>query len=118
IAAITSRALLGLRSAYFLMATVALNGLVGEATVVFDGLTGGPHGIIVAPWVRGTPTHVYLVFYYAMAAAVVVIGTVSIIIRRSRLGVGLMAIKGNEDAADAFGVPTQRYKTAVWITTA
>jgi branched-chain amino acid transport system permease protein len=41
-----------------------------------------------------------------------------VLLRRSRLGYGLLAIKGNEDAALMLGVPTFRYKAVAWAASA
>jgi branched-chain amino acid transport system permease protein len=114
-ALLVARAMLGLRGSYFLMATVALNALTLEIAVVARDLTGGSLGLRVPPLVVGTPAHVYQVFYFLFLAVVAIASVVLLYLRRSKHGFGMLAIRGNEDAAEALGVPTFRYKTLAWV---
>lgn len=115
---VASRAMLSLRGSYFLMATVALNFAVYELTLVSRDLTNGARGLTLAPVVSGTPQFVYTVFFYSFLAIVVISSVVLLLLRRSRLGHGLLAIKGNEDAALMLGVPDFRYKASAWAISA
>lgn len=115
---VAARAMLSLRGSYFLMATVALNFAVLELTLVSRGLTNGARGLTLAPVVSGSPQFVYSVFFYSFLAIVVASSIVLVLIRRSRLGHGLLAIKGNEDAALMLGVPGFRYKSTAWAISA
>ena len=117
-ALIVARAMLGLRGSYFLMATVALNGLTLEIAIVARDLTGGTLGLRAPALVIGTPVEVYRAFYYFFLGLVVVSSVALLVLRRSRMGFGMLAIRGNEDAAEALGVPTFRYKTLAWVTSA
>lgn len=49
-------------------------------------------------------------YYYVILAFLVVVTLVSLVIKQSRLGLHLFAIRDNEAAATAIGIPTFRYK--------
>jgi branched-chain amino acid transport system permease protein len=117
-ALVASRAMLSLRGSYFLMATVALNFLTLELIVVLRGITRGARGVTVPPLVTGDPSTVYDTFYFLFLGLLGVAAVVLLVVRRSRLGLGLLAIKGNEDAAMMLGVPTFRYKAVAWALSA
>ena len=117
-ALLAARAMLGLRGSYFLMATVALNGLTLEVAIVARDLTGGTLGLRAPALLIGTPAEVYQAFYFIFLGLVAVSTVVLLTMRRSKLGFGLLAIRGNEDAAEALGVPTFRYKTIAWTASA
>jgi branched-chain amino acid transport system permease protein len=51
-----------------------------------------------------------LPYYYVILAFLIVVTAVSLIIKQSRLGLYLFAIRENEDAAAAVGIPTYQYK--------
>jgi branched-chain amino acid transport system permease protein len=113
-----ARAMLSLRGSYFLMATVALNFAMLELTMVARDLTNGPQGITLPPVVEGSPQFVYSVFYYVFLGVVALSSVGLVLLRRSRLGYGLLALKGNEDAARMIGIPTFRYKSIAWAASA
>lgn len=113
-----SRAMLSLRGSYFLMATVALNFAMLEFIQVTRVITNGPQGLTLPPVVTGSPQFVYTVFYFIFLAVLGLSSVVLVLLRRSRLGYGLLAIKGNEDAAMMLGVPTFWYKAAAWAASA
>lgn len=52
-------------------------------------------------------------YYYIIITLVVLVIAVTHVMTRSRIGYYLKAIKGDEDAAEALGVDTARYKTIV-----
>ncbi|MFC7134702.1 MULTISPECIES: branched-chain amino acid ABC transporter permease [Salinibaculum] len=51
-----------------------------------------------------------LPYYYVILAFLAVVTLVAVAIRRSRVGLYLFAIRDDEDAASAVGIPTTRYK--------
>ncbi len=118
LAIIAARAMLSLRGSYFLMATVALNFAMLELVLTARGVTNGPQGLTLAPVVSGSPHFVYTFFYMLFLAVLAGAALVLLLMRRSRLGYGLLAIKGNEDAALMLGVPTFRYKAIAWAASA
>lgn len=118
LALVASPAMFALRGSHFLMGTVALNALMLEVALVLRDVTGGPLGLSVPAWVTGTPSEVYAVFYYAFVILFALSAVTLFLLRRSKLGFGLLAIRGNEDAAESFGVPTFAYKTSAWALSA
>lgn len=117
-ALLVARAMLSLRGAYFLMATVALNGLVQQVAVVSDGLTHGPRGLNVPALVTGDSQLVYSSYLWMFMGLAAVCALVLVGLRRTRMGFGMLAIRGNESAAEALGIPTFRYKTIAWVLSA
>jgi branched-chain amino acid transport system permease protein len=82
-----------------------------------SGLTGGGAGLSfpVPPWsgdFYNTP------FYYAMVVIALLALGVSWLIRRSKFGLGLLAIRDDEDKALAVGVPARAYKLTAFIISA
>lgn len=118
VSVIAARAMLSLRGSYFLMATVALNFAVLELTQVSREVTNGPQGLTLAPVVTGSPQFVYQVFYFLFLGTLLASSLLLFFLRRSRLGYGLLAIKGNEDAALMLGIPAFRYKALAWAASA
>jgi branched-chain amino acid transport system permease protein len=115
---LASRAMLSLRGSYFLMATVALNAATLEFVSVAKGITHGPLGVTLPPLVVGSPETVYRTFYALFIGLLVAACIALVLVRRSRLGYGLLSIKGNEDAAEMLGVPTFPYKAVAWAISA
>jgi branched-chain amino acid transport system permease protein len=101
---------LRLRGAFFSIATLALS-IVLQTLVVNWSYVGGARGAYVirpdSVWLIGDYTH-YL-FLLMLALAVLTIATARGI-ERSRLGYGFAAIRDDEIAAEACGVPTLRLK--------
>lgn len=113
-----SRAMLSLRGSYFLMATVALNFARLELVMVARDITNGPRGLTLDPVVSGSPQTVYQTFYLIFLGVLGASSLLIALVRRSRLGYGLLAIKGNEDAALMLGIPSFRYKALAWAASA
>ena len=102
---------LRLRGAYFAIATLCL-AVVLETAVVNWRDVGGSRGAYVlrpreVPW----PFDTYSAYLCAVAMALAVIAiAVARLVERSRLGLGLAALRDDEVAAEAAGVPTLRLK--------
>lgn len=99
---------LRLRGPYFSIATIG----VGEATRLLalnlENLTGGAGGLTLP-----TPKdiHLYLLGFYYLALLLTTGSLlVSVWVRNSRFGLGLFAIRMDEDAAEALGVNAFQYK--------
>ncbi|WP_025370817.1 branched-chain amino acid ABC transporter permease [Advenella mimigardefordensis] len=104
---------LHLRGAYFALATIASAMVLKTMVENADDLLGGPRGMEVtllrdAPWqFQSTGKE----FYYVIALVFVVLALViNWRILRSRYGYYLAAVRNDQDAALALGVPTTRYK--------
>jgi ABC-type branched-subunit amino acid transport system ATPase component/ABC-type branched-subunit amino acid transport system permease subunit len=84
----------------FLMQTIALN---------LSSITGGSNGLTL-PLPTWNPDFLNFPFYYSMLGLMVVTLLVSMWIRRTKLGTGLIAIREDEGKADTIGIQTTRYK--------
>jgi branched-chain amino acid transport system permease protein len=81
-------------------------------------LTGGGAGLSV-PYPRDwTGDFFNTPFYYAMLTLAAIALTVSWSIRRSKFGLGLLAIRDDEDKALAVGVPTRAFKLIAFVISA
>jgi branched-chain amino acid transport system permease protein len=105
------------RAATFVIVTIAMMFMVQLLAENLSGLTGGGAGLSfpVPPWsgdFYNTP------FYYAMVLIALIALAVSWWIRRSKFGLGLLAIRDDEDKALAVGVPARAYKLTAFIISA
>jgi branched-chain amino acid transport system permease protein len=104
---------LRLRGAFFAIATLALAVVLQTLVVNWDYVGGArgayvirPNSIAIGPW---TISYMQYLFAMMMVLAVVALTTARLI-ERSRLGYGFAAIRDDELAAEACGVPTLRLK--------
>jgi branched-chain amino acid transport system permease protein len=102
---------LRLRGAFFSIATLALAVVVQTLVTNWDYVGGSRGAYIIrpaqAPILGGD--YIDYLFVLMLALAVIAIGTARAI-ERSRLGYGFAAIRDDELAAEASGVPTLRLK--------
>lgn len=102
-----------LRGAYFALATIATTMVLKTLVENADALLGGPRGMEV-PLLRDAPLyfqHTRKEFYYVIALAFTVAAWfINRQILRSRFGYYLAAVRNDQDAALALGVPIMRYK--------
>lgn len=108
---LTAYLTLRLRGAYFSIATLAM-AVVVETLVVNWDFVGGSRGAYIlrpaeAPLIGGDYVQYLFLLMLLLAAAAVASARA---IERSRLGLGLAAIRDDEAAAEAAGVPTLRLK--------
>jgi branched-chain amino acid transport system permease protein len=94
-----------LRGPYFAIATIGVSEAV-RVVMTNLSVTGGASGYRIIE--KGT-FHQFQRFYAALALAVVAV-TVSILVRRSKFGLALIAIREDEDAASDLGVNPFRTK--------
>src|SRR5262245_52114236 len=103
----------GVRGELFGLLTLAVT-FVLSTIVLNTRLDGGPGVFLAAvpvPTLYGTPATTL----YHLALAVALVSTVAALaIFRSRWGMGLFAIRDDEDVAEVLGVPTYRYKLAAF----
>ena len=92
----------------FLMQTIALN---------LRGLTGGSNGLTL-PLPTWNPDLQNFPFYYSMLGLAVLTHLLSMWVRRSKFGTGLIAIREDEGKAAAIGIHTTRYKVLSFIASA
>jgi branched-chain amino acid transport system permease protein len=105
-----------LRGPYFSLATLAVAEIVRLVALNFEALTNGPVGFLITslPPLRVAGLSVNWESKAPFYAAAVVIAAAALAstawLRRSRLGAYLVAIRENEDAAEAVGIDTVRAK--------
>jgi branched-chain amino acid transport system permease protein len=104
---------LRLRGAFFAIATLALAVVLQTLVMNWDYVGGArgayvirPNSIAVGPW---TISYMQYLFATMLVLAVVALTTARLV-ERSRLGYGFAAIRDDELAAEACGVPTLRLK--------
>ncbi len=105
------------RAATFVIVTIAFMFMLQLLAENLVGLTGGGGGLSfpVPTWggdFFNTP------FYYAMLALASIGLLVSWVIRHSKFGLGLLAIRDDEDKALAVGVPTRAFKLTAFVISA
>jgi len=103
-------ALRGVRLFYLAIMTLAFGELMRWTYIRWEALTGGSMGMAVPPphlfgWTLDTD----LRRFYVFLALIVVLVAITDRLLRSRFGRAFMAIKDNEIAAAAMGIPTDRY---------
>jgi branched-chain amino acid transport system permease protein len=106
-AALIGTAVLRVKGQYFAIATLGVTEATREIVYNLE-VTGGGGGLNL-PMVQSP-----LLFFYLMLAILVLSVLVCRWISTSRFGYGLAAIREDEDAAAAMGIPTFRYKTAAF----
>ena len=110
-------AILRLRGAYFALATIGINEAMKAFINNFE-LFGGPTGItlnfsVYKPY-GGAAQALQTSFYIAAGLALLAI-LLSHFVRTSKFGLGLLAIRENEDAAEVMGVSAPRAKTWAYV---
>jgi branched-chain amino acid transport system permease protein len=106
------------RAATFVIVTIAFMFMLQILATNLRGLTGGSQGLgypIPQGW---SPDFVDVPFYYAMLALAALALGVSWGIRRSQVGLGLLAIRDDEDRALSLGVPTRGFKMGAFAVSA
>lgn len=104
-------AALRVRGASFVIVTIAFVLILLLVAQSWASLTGGSTGLMVPRAFEGLMrTEHHQVFYYIYVAALVLALLVWWRIDRSRFGMGLKAVREDEDKARALGVPTFRAK--------
>jgi branched-chain amino acid transport system permease protein len=112
--------ILRLRGAYFALATIGVNEGV-KAFVVNFPPWGGSTGIylsIQAYQPLGGPGKALWTIYFLLVAVMGLSLLLSYGIKKSKFGLGLLAIGQNEGAATVLGVPTRLYKALVYSASA
>lgn len=112
--------ILRLRGAYFALATIGINEAMKALVINLDFL-GGPTGMELNFSVYkqyGGPGQMLWVVYWSMAVLALLVVIVSFLVKKSRFGLGLMAIREDEDAAEVMGVVAPRFKTYAYVLSA
>lgn len=112
-------AALRVRGASFVIVSISF---VLILLLVFQGwgsYTGGSNGLVVPrPFPDLMRPEHHRVFFYLFAALLAVMLLLWWAIDRSRFGIGLKAIREDEDKAEALGIPTRNYKLVAYVVSA
>lgn len=95
---------LRIRGPYFIILTLGLSELVKYVVELYEVRVRGRVGTIL----MGAPSSE--VFYYSLLAIAIAAVVTAYFAKKSKFGLALFSIKGNEDAAEAMGVNTTWYK--------
>jgi branched-chain amino acid transport system permease protein len=120
LAFLLGKAILHLRGAYFALATIGVN-QAARAFVNNFQLFGGPTGLRMNFRVYdnyGGAMRALWVTYWVMVGITVAVIVVSYLVKNSKFGLGLMAIRENEDAAEVMGVVSPNAKTWAYVLSA
>jgi branched-chain amino acid transport system permease protein len=120
IAGLVGVAVLRLRGAYFALATIGINE-AARAFVSNFGPYGGPIGLSVnfSAYQRygGAGEALWITFIFLWVTTMVIL-LLSYLVKNSRFGLGLLAIREDEDAAMVMGVKAPRAKTIAFMISA
>lgn len=103
-ALIISLPVLRIRGPYFVILTLGLGELVKIIVERYESQVRGALGTMLL----NTPSTEVL--YFILLAILVAAVATAYFVRSSKFGLGLLSIKGNEEAADAMGINTTKYK--------
>jgi branched-chain amino acid transport system permease protein len=106
------------RAASFVIVTIAFMFMLQILATNLRGITGGSQGLSYPVPSQWPPAFFDIPYYYAMLALAGLALLVSWVILRSRFGLGLLAIRDDEDRALALGIATGPYKTAAFTISA
>lgn len=101
-----------LRGVYFAVATLGILKLLEVLAANLAVVTGGTPGLSIPP------TASTLATYYCMLAAAAAAVGLNAWIAHSRLGLGLVSLREDEEVAEASGVDTRLVKRAVFVLSA
>jgi branched-chain amino acid transport system permease protein len=113
-----------LRGPYFSLATLAVAEIVRLAALNWESVTNGPTGLLITvlPPVRILGNAVNWEAKEPFYAAIAILAFGALVatnaLKRSRLGAFLVAIRENEDAAEAVGIDTVRTKVLTLLLSA
>ncbi len=120
LAFLLGKAILRLRGAYFALATIGVNEAMRAFINNFQPF-GGPVGMTlnfkVYQQYGGAANALQLSFYIMLALSVAVV-ILSYVVRTSKFGLGLLAIREDEDAAEVMGVVAPDAKTWAYVLSA
>ena len=112
-------AALRVRGASFVMVSIALVLILLLVSQSWASFTGGSNGLVVPRPFPGLlrPEH-HRVFYFLFVGVLALALLSWWVIDRSQFGMGLKAIREDEDKAQSLGIPTLAYKLIVFVVSA
>ena len=105
-------AMLRLKGPFFAIGMFGLARVLEAFALGFDGITQGGTGIYLKPLNDLKP------LYYVVAAVAAVMMLLTWRLDNSRLGLKLLAIREDENAAESLGIPTTRLKIGAFVASA
>lgn len=117
LAFLLGKAILKLRGAYFALATIGVNEAMRSLINQLD-VFGGPTGLTLnfkAYLAYGGAAKALGMVFYVLAGITVLTILMSHLVRTSKFGLGLQAIRENEDAAEVMGVSAPNIKTWAYV---
>ena len=120
LAFLLGKAILRLRGAYFALATIGINEAARSFAKNFDPF-GGPTGMTLKFSVYqsyGGANQALWITYVTLVVLIVAAILVSYLVKSSRFGLSLMAIRENEDTAEVMGVVAPNAKTWSYVLSA
>lgn len=120
LAFLLGKAILRLRGAYFALATIGINEAMKAFINNFKPF-GGPIGMVLNFSVYksyGGAAQALSMAFYILAGLALLSIILSHLVRTSKFGLGLQAIRENEDAAEVMGVVTPNAKTWAYVLSA
>lgn len=120
LALLLGKAILRLRGGYFALATIGINEAVRAFINNFDPF-GGPVGLTLNFSVYrefGGAGQALWMSFYLLAGLTMLVVVLSYLVRTSKFGLGLLAIREDEDAAEVMGVVAPSAKTWAYVLSA
>ncbi len=120
LALVLGLSILRLRGAYFALATIGINEAMKSFINNFEPF-GGPTGMELNFAVYqdyGGPGTALWIVYWGLAVLTIIVVLTSYLVKRSKFGLGLMAVREDEDAAEVMGVVAPRTKTWAYVLSA
>ena len=105
------------RGTAFVIVTFAMLELLGLVVRNWTSVTGGSQGFLM-PLPSWSARYYAWPFYYALFSILLVTVALTIWIRRTKFGLGLFAIRDDEDKAAGIGIVTPVYKSLAFIANA
>ena len=106
------------RAASFVIVTIAFMFILQILATNLRGVTGGSQGLSYPVPSQWSPEFFDVPYYYAMLVLAAAAMLVSWLIVRSRFGLGLLALRDDEDRALSLGIATGPYKMAAFAVSA
>jgi branched-chain amino acid transport system permease protein len=95
---------------YICFATLACQKIMEFIFINWQGATGGAYGISIPGTGTGIGLKDNLLLYYAIFAILTLTALMAVNLMRSKFGRALCAIRDDQRAAEAIGIPAARYK--------
>jgi ABC-type branched-subunit amino acid transport system ATPase component/ABC-type branched-subunit amino acid transport system permease subunit len=117
VASVLGIVLMRARGHSFVILTIAFLFILQIATLNWTNFTGGSNGITL-PLPPYSRDWIYTPFYYVVLGLLLASVLMALGIRRSKFGMGLIAIREDEDKAGSVGINTPVYKVLAFIASA